>query len=63
VTILEQAAPIAPEPPIVTRTERVVRADDQLQLVIELLNLDVDLGTNTTTSSSAQGSATVPSSA
>jgi hypothetical protein len=47
VTILEQAAPIAPESPIVTRTERVVRADDQLRLVIELLNLDVDLGTNT----------------
>ena len=48
VTTLESLPSLAaPRPlPSPTRTEQVVRADDQLRLTIELINLDVDPTTN-----------------
>ncbi len=48
VTTFGEPAPLAaPRPlPSPTRTEQVVRADDQLRLTVELLNLDVDPKTN-----------------
>ena len=47
-TTLESHPSLAPRAPLPspTRTEHVVRADDQLRLTIELLNLDVDPATN-----------------
>src|SRR4051812_28272456 len=42
-----QIGQLAAAPLIPSRVEEVVRADDQLRLTVELINLDVDLATNT----------------
>ena len=42
-----QIGELAPAPLVPTRVEEVVRADDQLRLTVELINLDVDPATNT----------------
>ena len=42
-----QIGQLAPAPLVPTRVEEVVRADDQLRLTVELINLDVDPASNT----------------
>ena len=42
-----QIGELAPAPLVPTRVEEVVRADDQLRLTVELINLDVDPASNT----------------
>ena len=42
-----QIGELAPAPLVPSRVEEVVRADDQLRLTVELINLDVDPATNT----------------